>query len=101
MSQKASQVLSMPCSSPDVFVLALKTLVPEDPKPPYEDGRRATTERRFDAWRRYLQWQAVSPLGAGGGHFSAEEESEGKFFEVACTYATTHRRAFVTEKGYV
>ena len=72
-----------------------KTLAPEDPKPPYEDGRRTATEGGFDAWRRYLQWQAASPLG--GGQLSAE----GKFFEVACTYATTHRRAFVTEKGHV
>lgn len=31
----------------------------------------------------------------------ADQEKEGKFFQVAYTYATTHRRPVVTEKGYV
>jgi hypothetical protein len=33
--------------------------------------------------------------------FTPEEAKEGKFFEVACTYATTHHRAFLTSKGDV
>jgi hypothetical protein len=42
-----------------------------------------------------------SVLSTVRGSFTPEEEKEGKFFEVACTYATTHRRAFLTSKGHV
>jgi hypothetical protein len=39
-----------------------KTLAPEDPKPLYGDGPRSATERGFNAWRRYLLWEAASRM---------------------------------------
>jgi hypothetical protein len=78
-----------------------RTLAPEDPKPPYGDGCGAATERGFNAWRRYQLWEAESPIGATTDLFTPDEVKEGKFFKVACTYATTHRRAFLTSKGQV